>query len=249
MTEPSPRDRYLTVAGRNPVLEALDDPQLDIAKILLSDRAQGDPITEIRRKASARNIAVEKVTERKVTSVAGSPRHHQGVVADIVAPAMRQLSAFLEARRGGREWATTVLVLDQLHNPANVGMILRSAVAAGIDGVVVPSRGTAAIGPITIKASAGVAFRAPILRVETVEDAVEQLRDSRFELIGLDAGGDDIYTADFGDRVAFVLGNETRGLSVAVDRSVAIPLAGGVESLNVSAAASILCFEVVRRTR
>lgn len=237
------------MAGRNPVLEALADPSLSFAKVLISSSARGEPIDQIRRAAAARNITVERVPEQKVTSVAKSSRHHQGVVADVVAPAMANLGDFLERRQRGREWATRVLLLDSVHNPANVGMILRAGVAAGIDGIVVPTRGTADIGPIVIKASAGVAFRAPILRVETSADAAAMLSESQFAVIGLDAGGEDLYDADLPDRVAYVMGNEASGLSVDTDYNISIPLASGVESLNVATAAAVLCFELVRRSR
>ncbi len=245
----TPRDRYLSVAGRNPVLEALADTSLEIAKILISDKARGEPIDQIRRLAAARDVVVERVPERKVTTVAKSSRHHQGVVADVVAPLMSSLSAFVDRRQRGRDWATSLLLLDSVHNPANVGMILRAAVAAGIDGIVVPTRGTADIGPVAIKASAGVAFRAPVLRAETAADAVATLRDSRFSIVGLDAGGADLYDTTLPDRVAFVMGNESAGLTVETDFDLSIPLAGGVESLNVATAAAVLCFELVRRTR
>lgn len=162
---------------------------------------------------------------------------------------MANLGDFLERRQRGRDWATRVLLLDSVHNPANVGMILRAGVAAGIDGIVVPTRGTADIGPIVIKASAGVAFRAPILRVETSADAAAMLSDSQFAVIGLDAGGEDLYDADLPDRVVYVMGNEASGLSVETDYNVAIPLASDVESLNVATAAAVLCFELVRRSR
>ncbi len=245
----SPRDRYLTVAGRNPVLEALADESLTIAKILISSKARGEPIDQIRRAASERNITVERVPEQKVTSVAKSSRHHQGVVADVVAPAMANLGTFLERRQRGRHWATKLLLLDSVHNPSNVGMILRAGVAAGIDGIIVPTRGTADIGPIVIKASAGVAFQAPILRAETAADAAEMLRDAQFTVVGLDAGGDDLYAAELPERVAYVLGNEASGLSLSTDYNIAIPLAPGVESLNVATAAAVVCFEVARRAR
>ena len=245
----SPRDRYLTVAGRNPVLEALADDTLTIAKVLIASNARGEPIEQIRRSASARNITVERVPEQKVTSVAKSSRHHQGVIADVVAPAMSNLADFLERRQRGRDWATNLLLLDSVHNPANVGMILRAAVGAGIDGVVIPTRGTADIGPLVIKASAGVAFRAPILRAETAADAAVMLRESQFAVVGLDAGGADLYDAELPDRVAYVLGNEAAGVTLETDYDLAIPLASQVESLNVATAAAVLCFEVVRRSR
>ena len=148
----------------------------------------------------------------------------------------------------------SVLVLDGITTPANVGMILRSVTAAGVDGVVVPRRGVASIDPLVVKASAGVAFRAPILKAYTAAEAVAALKEHGFHVVGLDAEGeDDLFTAYLPEPVAFVLGSETSGhgpeVAGLVDTWVSIPMAGGVESLNVAAAAAVVCFELVRRAR
>ena len=247
----SPRDTFLTVMGRKPVIEALHDDSLQFDKILLSERARGDEIDTIKGMAASRRISIENVTEQKVTAVARSARHHQGVVADIAAPAMQTLHEFCEQRRRGKDWACSLLVLDHIHNPANVGMILRSATAAGIDGVIVPHKGTADIGPVAIKASAGVAFRATILRVETIGEAIAVLRDHRFELVGLDAAGESLFDAILPERAAYVLGNESVGLTTSVtdelDHVISIPMSNNVESLNAAVAASLVGFELARR--
>ncbi len=244
----SPRDRYLTVFGRRPVLEVLVDESVRVARVHLSDRAQGEAAGEILSAAKRRGVMVQRVNERRITEIARDSRHHQGVVADVVAPGMARLEDWLPGR-SGRSWKTQVLVLDQVHNPANVGMILRTATAAGIDGVVIPERGTACVGPVAIKASAGVAFRATMLRVSTSDEAVTLLKAARFDIIGLAGSGDDLWSTDLPERGAFVLGNESAGLSVEVDRAVGIALSGDVESLNVATAAAVVCFEVARRRR
>jgi len=248
----SPRDNFLTVMGRKPVIEALHDQSLRFDKILLSKRARGPEIDTIKGMAASRKVSIDFVEEAKVTAVARSARHHQGVVADVVAPAMQTLDEFCEQRRRGKDWACSVLVLDHVHNPANVGMILRSATAAGLDGVVIPHKGTADIGPVAIKASAGVAFRAPILRCETIGEATEILTQHRFEILGLDAQGTSLFEAELPERAAYVIGNESAGLSnVVADACVvrlSIPLANGVESLNAAVAGSLMCYEVARRT-
>lgn len=237
------------MCGRKPVVEALTQG-LPVAKVHVADAAHGAEIDTIRRLARAAGVPVEQVTEARVTAIARSGRHHQGVVADVAAARMAGLEAFLAERRG-RRFATTVLVLDRVHNPANVGMILRVAVAADLDGVVVPEVGTAEVGAVAIKASAGVAFRAPIVRVGTAEEAAEQLCAARFAVVGLDPAGPCLFDAELPERAAFVLGNETDGLSPGVAErctaTVSLPLANGVESLNVATAASVLAYELVRR--
>ena len=99
-------------------------------------------------------------------------------------------------------------------------MVLRSATAAGLDGVLLPRRGVPAIDPLVVKASAGVAFRAPVLRAATAEEGCAALRDGGFAVLGLDAAGASLLDAELPRRVALVLGNETDGLSAAVRAAV-----------------------------
>jgi 23S rRNA (guanosine2251-2'-O)-methyltransferase len=247
----SPKDRFITVYGRNPVHEVLLDETLVVDKVVIAEGARGEGIREIRSAARRRGLDVQVASPERVKKLAGNGRQDQGVFADVVAPRMRPLDAALDADGAGLR---TVLVLDGLTTPANVGMILRTATAAGLDGIVVPRRGVASIDPLVVKASAGVAFRAPILKAFTAGEAVAALKGHGFHVVGLDADGDDdLFTAHLPEPVAFVLGSETAGLSpdVAdlVDSWVSIPMAAGVESLNVAAAGAVVCFELVRRSR
>ena len=245
----SPKDRFVTVYGRNPVIEVLDDPSLVVDKVVLAEGVRGHGIGEIIGLARDRGVPLERASAERVKKLAGNGRQDQGVFADVVAPRMRPLVDALDDVALRR-----VLLLDGITTPANVGMILRTATAAGIDGVVVPRRGVASIDPMVVKASAGVAFRAPILKAFTAGEAVTALQQHGFHVVGLDADGDDdLFTAHLPEPVAFVLGSETSGLSpdVAdlVDTWVSIPMAAGVESLNVAAAGAVVCFELVRRAR
>jgi 23S rRNA (guanosine2251-2'-O)-methyltransferase len=162
---------------------------------------------------------------------------------------MAPVAEFTAALRPGAPAA--VLVLDRLTNPANVGMILRSATAAGLDGVLLARRGLPAIDPLVVKASAGIAFRAPVLRSGTVEEGCAALAEAGFALFGLDARGDSLPDTTLPDRVALVLGNETEGISASVrpllDGFLAIPMHGGVESLGVASAGAVAAFELSRR--
>ncbi|HVM07823.1 MAG TPA: RNA methyltransferase [Acidimicrobiales bacterium] len=241
----SPRDRYITVFGRRPVLEVLADAELRVAKVLVADNARGPEIGEIQQLANRRNIECRRVDPRDVTRVSRNGRQDQGVVADVEAPRMRALDDWLESAPA----VATAVVLDGITNPQNVGMILRAATGAGVDGVVVPTAGVADIGPLVIKASAGVAFRAPIIRTRSASVAIEALRSAGFRIYGLDAAGARglFDHHPFGDRSAFVLGGEHSGLTVDVDETVSIPMSAGVDSLNVAVAAGVVCFEVVRR--
>ncbi|HEX6360113.1 RNA methyltransferase [Actinophytocola sp.] len=244
----SPKDRFVTVFGRKPVLEALADGRLDVDKVILADNARGAAAREIIDAAAARSVHVERASAHRVKVLAGNGKQDQGVLADVVAPRMRRLEDAL----AGKSAPTRVLVLDGITTPANVGMILRTATAAGIDGIVVPRRGVASIDPLVVKASAGVAFHAPVLRCYTAEEACRALRAAGYPVYALDGNArQTLFDADLPRRAAYVLGGETAGVSEEVRRHVtgliSIPMSGGVESLNVASAAAVLCFELVRR--
>jgi 23S rRNA (guanosine2251-2'-O)-methyltransferase len=246
--KPSPKDRFVTVFGRKPVLEALADDRLAVAKVVIADNAHGGAVRDIVDAASRRGVPVGRASAHRVKVLAGNGKQDQGVLADVIAPRMRTLADAL----AGSSRPARLLILDGITTPANVGMILRTATAAGIEGIVVPRRGVASIDPLVVKASAGVAFHAPVLRCATSEQAAVAVRSAGYPLYALDASArQSIYAADLPARVAFVLGSETAGVSDGVHgqvtRWVSIPMSGGVESLNVASAAAVLCFELVRR--
>lgn len=252
---PAPRDapESITVYGRNPVLEALADESIAIERVLVARTARGDSVDDILDAARRRGIAVQRVSPDKVTRISGNGRHDQGVVADVAAPGVTELDVWLAAHDDAPV-PGPLLLLDGVTNPANVGMVIRTATAAGLLGIILPRAGCPDLGPLVIKASAGVAFRATVLRAATAADAARSLRDAGAALIGL-RGGDapSLFTADLPAPAAYVLGNESEGVSAAVAGLVdgwrTIPMAGGVESLNIAVAAGVLCFELARRAQ
>lgn len=246
----SPKDRFITVYGRNPVREVLADPDLQVDKVVLADNARGEGVREIQQAARARGVVVSRASAERVKKLAGNGRQDQGVFADVVAPRMRTLAAALADPTGLPD---RLVLLDGITTPANVGMILRTATAAGVGGIVVPRRGVASLDPLVVKASAGVAFHAPILTCPTAGEAAAALARAGVHLVGLDAAGQEsLYDAHLPTPVALVLGSESSGHSPevagAVDTWVSIPMATGVESLNVAAAAAVVCFELMRRS-
>lgn len=248
MPEISPKDRFVTVYGRKPVLEVLADRELTVDKVILADTARGAAASEILRAAGDRGVPVQRASPHRVKVLAGNGKQDQGVLADVVAPRMRPLGAALSGGRPPRN----VLLMDGITTPANVGMIIRTATAAGLDGIVLPRRGVAGLDPLVVKASAGVAFRAPLLRCATAGEAAADLRAAGYRLFGLDGRAQrSVFDGELPGRSVFVMGGETAGVSDEVRGKVhewlSIPMAGGVESLNVASAAAVLCFELVRR--
>jgi 23S rRNA (guanosine2251-2'-O)-methyltransferase len=231
-----------------PVLEALLDPRAAVRRVVIARRAQGDAVTRIVAAAADREVRVEWADAARVTRLSRNGRHDQGVVAEVASPGLAELDEWLAGRAG----PVHVLLLDGLTNPSNVGMLIRSATAAGLDGVVLPRAGSPDVGPLVVKASAGVALSATVLRAGDGGAAAGALRRGGVELVGLAAGsGVAVWDVPLGERVALVLGNETTGVSAdvaaQVQRWCTIPLAGGVESLNVAVAGAVAAFELARR--
>jgi 23S rRNA (guanosine2251-2'-O)-methyltransferase len=249
-SDPSPKDRFVTVYGRKPVLEALSDPALQVDKVVLAEGADPRAVRPLLDAARTRGIPVRRASAQRVKVLAGNGRQDQGVIADVVAPGMRTVERFVASL--GPDDPARVLVLDGLTNPANVGMILRSATAAGLDGVLLPRRGAPSIDPLVVKASAGVAFHAPVLRAGTAAAGLAALAEAGFVLLGLDgAGRASLFSVELPPRVAIVVGGETDGLTDDVrgelHDTVVVPMAAGVESLNAACAATLACFELARR--
>src|SRR5258708_20707506 len=179
----SPRERFITIYGRMPVLEALSDPRVAVSQVFVSRQAKGDSIDEIIAAAARRGISVGRVSPERVTRISRNGRHDQGVVADVDAPGRLGLDLWIADHPAPATAA--LLVLDGVTNPANVGMIVRTATAAGLDGGVLPRAGSPEVGPLVIKASAGVAFRAAILSTRSAAEAVRRLAEAGFDVLGL----------------------------------------------------------------
>lgn len=238
----------MTVYGRMPVLEALLDESLVVDKVVMARSAHGSSIDDIAAAARRRKVRVERADATRVTRLSRNGRHDQGVVADVVAPGLADLDAWIE----GGATDIDVVVLDGVTNPANVGLVLRVATAAGM-AVALPRQGSPDLGPLVVKASAGVAFRATVLRCPTAADGCRSLAGAGWSLVGLDAGAPTSIWEPLPRPVALILGGETAGATPAVEALMtsrrSIPLVAGVESLNVATAAAVAAFELRRQRR
>lgn len=176
---------------------------------------------------------------------------HQGVVAVTSAKAYSDVDDLLAFRRG--EHALLVM-LDGIEDPHNLGAILRTADAAGADGVVIPERRAVGVTGTVAKASAGASEYLPIAKVTNIGRTLEELKERNLWMVGLDERGTQTYDAvDYNMDCAVVLGAEGKGIHEQVrkkcDFLVSIPMLGSVPSLNVSVAAAIVLYEIVRQRR
>ncbi|RMG96456.1 MAG: RNA methyltransferase [Deltaproteobacteria bacterium] len=241
-----PRARFIVVYGRKPVLEALETPGLDVHRLRIAASARGHTVDAIVEAARARGVTVERVPAAEVSKISRRPHQDQGVVLDVEAPHMDDLGAALAA---GLDEDLFVLP-DGVTTPANLGMLLRTCVAVGA-ALVLPGRGVADLGPRVIKASAGTAFRARILRDRDAPSAASRLAAHGIALVGLDAAADvSLFEAPPPRPAALVVGGETHGITPAVRRLLdarrKIPLAPGAESLNAAVAGAVAMFEARR---
>ncbi len=236
-------DSIITLYGRNVVAEVLEDPSIEIHRVHLanSNRDEG-VIRTIKAAAARRGVEVKTHTKEQLSRISKNARQDQGVAIDIVAPNYHK-SDRIEAVLGD---TFRLLALDGIQNPQNLGMIVRSAAAGKIDGIILPTNNSAKISPLVIKASAGTLFKIPIFHCKTLEGPLEKLAKTS-EIYALSSHAkEDIYSLAAGERVIFVLGNESEGVSRPVERlcnkSLAIPMQRGVESLNVAVTAALLAF-------
>lgn len=237
------------VAGRNPVIEALKADRVE--RLLVSESATEDrALRALLDQARAAGVAAERVPAGTIERHAGGVAH-QGVVAFCVAREAYSLQDILALAQARGE-DPFVILLDGIEDPHNLGAILRVADGAGAHGVVIPSRGAAGLTPTVFKSSAGAAEHVPVAEVGSLTDAALQLRRANVWVGMAEAGaGRFHYEENLTGPLALVMGSEGYGVSHPVakhcDFAVKIPLKGKVNSLNVSVATAILCYERVRQ--
>lgn len=235
----------LTVYGRKPVLEALQEPHLQCHTLhLATSNRPAAILKDIASLATGRGIEIKEHDKQALSRISRNGRQDQGVALDIRCPAFADLADYLaDAAVVHRP----LLALDGVTNPQNLGMIVRSVVAAGMAGLILPERGSASLGPLVIKASAGTLFSAPVLRCEQLAQGLQDCLAQGYEICTLRADArDSLFELPRCQRRVFVLGNESDGVSDAVaamaQRGVAIPMANGVESLNVAVTAALIAY-------
>jgi len=240
------------VYGINTVLEALRAGKVRRLRVAARRDSRMDEIAAL---AAQRRIAIERVDAASLDRAAKGGVH-QGVVAEI--DENREYSiADLVAPEGGPGApvvAPVIVVLDGIEDPHNVGAILRTCDAAGVTGVIRQDRHSAALDGVVGKASAGALAHARIATVVNIARGIEELKEANVWTIGLAGDAADLHTdVDWTLPSAIVLGAEGAGLRRLVrercDRLVRIPMLGRVDSLNVSVAAGVVLYEIVRQRR
>jgi 23S rRNA (guanosine2251-2'-O)-methyltransferase len=238
------------IGGVNPVREALRAQSRKIHRLYMAQGRTGKALAEILQEARANNVPIRQVEKKRLDKMYGGSGH-QGVVAEVGSFAFLDLADIIDSVTQQR---ALVLVLDGVEDPMNLGALIRSAEAAGANGLVLPRERAAPLTSTALKASAGAAEYVPVARVTNLVRALNDLKDAGFFVIGAAADADhSLYDQDLNLRLALVIGGEGRGLRRLVretcDVVVSIPLAGRIESLNASVAGAVAMFEYVRQGR
>ncbi len=233
-------EKIITLYGRNVVVEMLQDNSIEVHKLHLAQTNKPDgAIKKILTLAKQRNIEITYHEKSALSRISKNAKQDQGVAIDIYSKTYqhaKQLYTMQEFR---------LIALDGIHNPQNLGMIIRSCAAGNIDGIILPKKNSAKISPLVVKASAGTLFKLPIYFCDTLEGVLAEFSNTDIYALSLDAK-ESIYDIQPSKRSVFVLGNESEGLSSEVEalcnKKLIIPMQRDVESLNVAISAALIAF-------
>src|ERR1700687_5766049 len=237
------------LTGIHAVREALEAGRA-FDRILIAKGRQDTRVEEIVQLARGRDIAV-RFEDRGQLDRLPATKDHQGVVALVAARAASSLDEIV-ANAKKENVQGLIVLLDGVEDPHNLGAVIRTALAVGAHGVVIPERRAAGLTDTVARASAGALAHLPVAKVTNLVRAMEELKEAGYWLVGLDEEGEKKYTeVDYTSPVGIVLGGEGQGLHELTrkrcDFVVSLPTTGPVKSLNVSVSAGVVLFEAIRQ--
>jgi 23S rRNA (guanosine2251-2'-O)-methyltransferase len=233
-------EKVITLYGRNVVTEILQDKNIEIHKLHLAKSNKPDgTIKKIMSLAQTRKIEVVYHEKNALSRISKNAKQDQGVAIDIYS------KTYQHAREIEKLSTFKLIALDGIHNPQNLGMIIRSCAAGDVDGIILPKKNSAKISPLVVKASAGTLFKIPIYFCDTLEEVLSHTQSCDIYALSLDAK-ENLFEITPQKRSIFVLGNESEGVSQEVaklcNKQLIIPMNRGVESLNVAVTAALIAF-------
>jgi 23S rRNA (guanosine2251-2'-O)-methyltransferase len=240
------------IYGRHPVEEALKkfesaDNTNEVEKVYIQFNTSDRQLQSLLVAAKKLKISVSQVPPAKLSEICGS-RNHQGIAMLLSGVTYHDLEDMVAAAKK----PALLVVMDSLEDPHNVGAIIRTAVAAGADGIVIPMHNFPPINATVHKTSAGAVSNIKICKVPNLSQTLDKLKDLNFWIVGTDTDAEKLYTEfDYTMPTAIVIGSEGKGMKRLVsehcDEIVKIPILGNIESLNASVSAGILLYEAVRQ--
>ena len=239
------------IYGKNAIIEALEVQERTFNKILIADNLHKDEkIEQIKAMAKSNGVIFQFVKKEKL-DILTEKANHQGVVALISPIKYCDLENFIDKNR--EDYNSSLIVLDGVEDPHNLGAIIRTAVCAGIKGIMIPSRRGALVNSIVEKTSAGAINHISIVKVNSLVNAIQRLKDENYWVIASDHHAkDNCYDINYTDmKFVLIMGAEHSGISKSLlklsDYTVKIPMLTDFNSLNVSNATAVLLFEYVRQ--
>jgi len=236
------------IFGIHAVLEAIEAGR-DLDKVFLKRGSGSELFSKLTAEIRRREIPVQMVPVEKLNRMTG--KNHQGVVAWISEITYHDISSILPTIFESGE-DPLVLVLDGISDVRNFGAIARSAECAGVHAIIIPSSGSAAVNSDAIKTSAGALHRIPVCRQRDLQSTTRFLIESGLRLFAATERADEIlFNCDMTGPCGIIMGSEEKGISIDLlklaDQWISIPMKGKISSLNVSVAAGIMLFEVIRQ--
>ena len=235
------------IVGRNPVMEALKSGKA-LDTIYVNENAGGS-IGAITRIARERGIVIKNVSDQKLTQMCGGASH-QGIIASGACAEYVSVEDILAISKK-KGTAPFIIICDEIEDPHNLGAIIRTAEAAGADGIIIPKRRSASLNATVFKTSAGAASWLPVARVANLGAAIDELKKNGIWIYGTDASGENYSDTSFTGPIGLVIGYEGFGMGRLIrdkcDFLVKLPMYGKITSLNASVAAGIFMYEAVRQ--
>ena len=237
------------IYGINPVLEALRGRRRAF-ELFVAGTSGDRRLEKLHLLAKEKEVPVRQREKKDLSRLCGT-EHHQGVALRIEAFAYAELADILERWRAAAE-SGLLVVLDGVQDPHNLGALIRSAACAGAHGVIIPKDRAVGVTATVEKTSAGAVETVPVAQVANISQTLEELKEAGFWIYGaVGESAASLYDQDFRGDVAVVIGGEGEGIRPLVrkkcDHLVAIPIRGGVDSLNASVAGGVVLFEIVRQ--
>ena len=242
------RYEELTIEGRNAVTEAFRSGKT-IDKLFVLDGCQDGPVRTIIREAKKYDTIINYVSKERLDQMSETGKH-QGVIAMAAAYEYAEVEDILAlaAEKGEPPF---IFLLDNIEDPHNLGAIIRTANLAGAHGVIIPKRRAVGLTATVARTSAGALNYTPVAKVTNLSKTIDELKKQGIWFVCADMGGESMYRLNLTGPIGLVIGNEGEGVSRLVkekcDFVAAIPMKGGIDSLNASVAAGILAYEVVRQ--
>lgn len=232
------------VVGRHPAIAALKGNQ-EINKVFLQDGLKSEFVGQILALAKKRDLIVQTVPKSKLDRLVNR-ENHQGVVLAVAAYKYAQLDDLFAIAKARNE-APFFVILDSISDPHNLGSIMRTADAAGAHGLIIPKRHSVGLTSVVAKTSTGAIEHVAVVRVTNLVNTVKTLKEAGLWIFGTDVNGTDYRRFDATAPVGIIIGNEGKGISPllkkSVDEMLTIPMVGHVQSLNASVAASLLMYQ------